>query len=193
MVASTTDVSVASNALVMIGSSPISSFSDSDTGAIVAGNVFDDVAEDLLASYPWTFAKKQGLALSRLVAAPESTYSAAYQLTSDVLNLRTVLVNDGPINYEVFGDQVYCDAGVSDTVIPIYTYYAPVNTWSPSFRMFCQLTLAAIFASSVAMKADISVAYQNQAEIAGRKARNMDAQSETSSRLRVSRFTSNRR
>ena len=56
MAGANTKVAIASNALQLIGSSAIASFGDDDAGAVVANNIFDDIAEELLALYPWSFA-----------------------------------------------------------------------------------------------------------------------------------------
>lgn len=193
MAGADTNIAVASNALQLIGSNPISSFADADSGAVVANNIFDDIAESLISSYPWTFAKKQSDALNLLAAVPETKWTAAYQLPSDLLSLRTIMVNGSPIDYEVFGDQVYCDAAAIDSVFAIYTHYADVSVWPPSFRLYMVYTLASLFAMSVAMKPDISAGFNDMAEMQGRKARTLDAQSQTSEKVRTNRFITNRR
>ena len=44
----TTKVDICARALVMIGASPISSFSDGSTEALVASNVYEDIVQSLL-------------------------------------------------------------------------------------------------------------------------------------------------
>ena len=44
----TTKVDICARALVMIGASPISSFSDGSTEALVASNVYEDIVQSSL-------------------------------------------------------------------------------------------------------------------------------------------------
>ena len=191
--ASDTDIAIASNALVMIGSQPISSFSDDDGGAVVANEIYEDVVEELLAEKDWTFAKKMSNSLSSLAATPEVLWDAAYQLPSDLIDVRTVLVGDSVVDYEVYGDQIFLDAGITEVVTAIYTYRAPENTWAPWFRLYAEFTLASCFAGSVAMKSDLAEMYQQKAAQQGAKARKRDSQRQTARKVRTTRFLSNRR
>ena len=63
----TTSIDICARALVMIGASPISSFSDGSTEALVASNVYTDVTEASLTRHRWRFATTQGsLSLHRI-------------------------------------------------------------------------------------------------------------------------------
>ena len=55
----TTKVDICSRALVMIGASPISSFTDGSTEALVASNVYEDIVESSLTRHRWKFATNQ--------------------------------------------------------------------------------------------------------------------------------------
>ena len=122
MAGANTKVAIASNALQLIGSSAIASFSDDDAGAVVANNIFDDIAEELLAFYPWSFAKKQSDALSMLTQTPDTLWDRVHQLPSDLLALRRIVVNSKDIDYEVYGDRVFSNAAEADDVYAIYTH-----------------------------------------------------------------------
>ena len=191
--ASDTDVAIASNALVLIGSLPISSFADDNGGAVVANEIYEDIVEELLAEKDWTFAKRMSDPLSRLTAVPEVIWDAAYQLPSDVIDVRTILVGDTVVDYEVFGDQVFLNAGTADIVTAIYTFRAPENTWAPWFRLYVELTLASMFAGAVAMKGDLAKIYEYKANEQGAKARKRDSQRQTARKVKTTRFISNRR
>ena len=84
MAVATTDVAVASMALVLIGDDPISAFDSSTTGAIVAENIYDTVVADILTQHPWRFAVKQ-TDLSHLEATPEALFTDAWQIPTDAL------------------------------------------------------------------------------------------------------------
>tara|TARA_A100000172_G_C3020272_1_gene102866 strand:- start:219 stop:803 length:585 start_codon:yes stop_codon:yes gene_type:complete len=187
------DVSIASNALVLIGSSPISSFDDDDAGAVVAKNIYDEVVEDSLSSYPWRFAVKQSEALSRLSTAPDTIWDAAYQIPTDSLTIRRVTVSDVNITYEVYGDKIFCNAGSTDSVFLNYIYRVTEASWPPYFRMAVQMRLASIFALSVIQKPDIAGAWADRADTQMRKARNIDAQNDTIPSISTSRIINVRR
>lgn len=188
-----TDIAIASNALVLIGASPIASFDDGDAGAIVAKNIYSEIVEDALTSHPWRFTIKQSDQLSRLSAAPNSIWSAQYQIPSDCLVVRRVLVNDSDLAYEVYEDKILCNAGETSEVYANYIYSTPVNEWPPYFRLAVQLKLASIFAIAVIQKPAISASFEAQADMQMRKARNVDSQIDTVPVIETKRFITVRR
>jgi hypothetical protein len=189
MAGSTSDIAVASTALQLIGHTAISSLAEN----AVANNIYDDVVEALIGGYPWTFAKKQSDVLSRLDATPDTKWDAAYQLPSDLLDVRTAMVNDIPIDYEVYGDQLYCNESSDAEIVVDYTYAAPVAVWTPSFRFVVELKLASLFALAIAMKPSLATAFAEQFEVEHRKAKTQDAQRQTTKKVSTSRFLLNRR
>ncbi len=193
MAGANTKVAIASNALQLIGSSAIASFGDDDAGAVVANNIFDDIAEELLAFYPWSFAKKQSDALSMLTQTPDTLWDRVHQLPSDLLALRRIVVNSKDIDYEVYGDRVFSNAAEADDVYAVYTHYADVTVWPPAFRLFMEYRLATIFATSVAIKADLAGFFLDKAEVQGRIAKSVDAQQDTTQAMTTTRFITVRR
>ena len=55
----TTIVDICARALIMVGASPISSFSDGSTEALVASNIYEDIVEASLCRSRWRFATTQ--------------------------------------------------------------------------------------------------------------------------------------
>tara|TARA_R100001594_G_scaffold115035_1_gene149894 strand:- start:673 stop:1257 length:585 start_codon:yes stop_codon:yes gene_type:complete len=188
-----TNVAIASNSLVLIGASPISSFDDDDAGAVVANNIYDEIVEDSLTSYPWRFAIKQSDALSRLTTAPDAIWTAAYQQPTDVLAVRRVTVSDENIEYEIYGDKIFCNAGSTESVFLNYIYRVTEASWPPYFRVAVQYRLASIFALSVIQKADLAGAWADRADGQMRKARNIDAQNDTIPEISTTRLINVRR
>tara|TARA_R100001443_G_scaffold116113_2_gene135651 strand:- start:444 stop:1028 length:585 start_codon:yes stop_codon:yes gene_type:complete len=188
-----TNISIASNALVLIGASPIASFTDDDAGAIVADNVYDEIIEDCLTSHPWRFAIKQSDALNRLSSTPDTLWDAAYQVPTDSLAVRRVTVNDADITYEVYGDKIFCNAGSTDSVFLNYIYRADEADWPPYFRLGVQYKLAAVFALAVIQKSDLAKSYESKADFQMRKARNVDSQIDTVPTIETKRFITVRR
>ncbi len=192
MAVATTNVAVASMALVLIGDDPISAFDGSTTGAIVADNIYDTVVADLLTQHPWRFAVKQK-DLSHLEATPEALFTDAWQLPEDSLVIRRAIVNGNDITYEIYGDKLFCDVGTTDTLTVNYIFRALEPDWPPYFLYAVQLQLASLFAMSVAGKPDMSADFETKADFALRKARAVDSQSDTTHNIATTRFIDMRR
>ena len=55
-------IQLASNALLLLGHDPISSFTESTAGAQIASNLYETTYESLLTQHRWRFASKQAIA-----------------------------------------------------------------------------------------------------------------------------------
>ena len=86
MASGDTKLSICSDALIMLGASPLSSFSDGTDEAQVADRLYDDVRDTLLMQYPysWTLKKVQ---LAQLLDTPINEWKYKYQLPGDRLGL----------------------------------------------------------------------------------------------------------
>ena len=192
MAVATTDVAVASMALVLIGDDPISAFDSSTTGAIVAENIYDTVVADILTQHPWRFAVKQ-TDLSHLEATPEALFTDAWQIPTDALLIRRVIVSGSDITYEIYGDKVFANVDETNTVTANYIFRALEQDWPPYFLFAAQLQLASLFSMSVAGKPDMSQDFETKADFALRKARAIDSQSDTTHNIETTRFIDMRR
>ena len=111
MAAGDTAVSICSDALILIGAKPISSFNDGTDEASVCDRLYPDIRDSTLVMYPWSFATKK-IALSRLLTSPTSVWKYAYQLPGDRL-AGPRAVYDSPAvgahprkEWEIQGDQI---------------------------------------------------------------------------------------
>ena len=77
-------IELCSSALVKLGADGISSFEDGTAEARVAARLYPITRDGMLSAHPWTFATAQA-DLPRLVAAPLSDFSYAFQLPNDFL------------------------------------------------------------------------------------------------------------
>ena len=64
--ASNSSIDICARALILIGAEPITSFSDNTTEALVASNMYEDVARSSLTNCRWRFATDQAQ-LARLM------------------------------------------------------------------------------------------------------------------------------
>ena len=108
-----TDVSICSDALVLLGASPISSFTEGTDAALVCQRLYPDIRDSLLSTYVWSWSLTK-TQLSRLSTAPTNEWQYAYQLPGDMLSgviavFETNGTTERPRRYgwEIYGDELY--------------------------------------------------------------------------------------
>lgn len=92
-----TDVSICSNALLMLGAQPINDLSENSDRARLASNLFPAVRNYVLRRHPWNCAVK------RVVLAPDTDVPAfdwSYQYTLPADYLRTLSVGESGLEIE---------------------------------------------------------------------------------------------
>jgi hypothetical protein len=185
-------IDICSRALILIGAEPITSFDDDTSEALIASNMYEDVARSNLTSTRWRFATNQSV-LNRLSAAPTGRFDAAYQLPSGTLLVHAVTVNDFQIEYNVYGSKVFCDAAAADQLIADYTYRAEEQDWPSYFSICVEYAMAVVFATALARDQSLAALMDQQLQRALAKAKSIDSQQQTTRKLVTSRFITNRR
>ena len=185
-------IDIASRALVLIGAEPITSFDSSSTEALVATNMYEDTVRAMLSTARWRFATEQSV-LNQLSDVPTGRFDIAHQLASNLLVLHGVTVNDNLIEFTVYGDKVFSDTTSSDTLVADFTFRADEVDFPSYFSLALQYSLASIFATSIARDDRLMQLMETKANQLMAKARNIDAQQQTTRKLVTSRFISNRR
>jgi hypothetical protein len=84
MAAGDTGVSICSDALILLGAKPISSFNDGTDESNTCDRLYPDVRDMTLSMYPWSFSYKKA-ALSQLITTPATEWRYEYQLPGDRL------------------------------------------------------------------------------------------------------------
>ena len=190
--AASSPVDVCSRALILIGAEPITSFDDGNNEALIASNMYEDIARSSLVNTRWRFATNQAV-LNRLTDAPTGRFDAAYQLPSGWLMTHTVTVNDTPIEYQTYGTKLFCNETSSAELVLDFTYRADEQNWPSYFTVAVEYELASVFAVGLARDQSLAQLMSQQASIAMVKARNLDAQQQTTRKLTTTRFITNRR
>ena len=185
-------IDICSRALILIGAEPITSFDDDTSEALIASNMYEDVARSNLTSTRWRFATNQSV-LNRLSAAPTGRFDAAYQLPAGTLLVHAVTVNDFQIEYNVYGSKVFCDAAAADQLIADYTYRAEEQDWPSYFSICVEYAMAVVFATALARDQSFAALMDQQLQRAIAKAKSIDSQQQTTRKLVTSRFITNRR
>jgi len=161
-------IKINSNALILLGHTPISSFSDVGSGAQVASNLYETSYVDLLSVHRWRFATKK-VQLARLTAVPDNDFSYQFQLPTDFIML--IKVNETS-NFEIYGDKVYCN---TTTCNIDYIYRVDESFLPPWFTKVLEFYLAAQYAIPVTGNTTRADFYNNMYERKLMKAKNSDS------------------
>ena len=111
MAAGDTSVAICSDALILLGAKPISSFNDGTDEANSCDRLYPDVRDMTLSMYPWSFAYKK-VKLSKLITTPTTEWRYEYQMPGDRLgNPRAVFETSNayarPVKlWEIQGDKL---------------------------------------------------------------------------------------
>jgi len=158
----TTRVSLASNALLLLGHTEIASFTENTTGATLASNLYETSYFSVLTTHRWRFATKKA-DLARKTKTPKNSYEYMFALPSDLL----YLINTDTADYEVYGDSVYTN---SATLSIDYIYKVKEDSLPPYFIKMFEFFLAAQFAlpitGDLAKTAAMEKAYFHQLRLA---------------------------
>ena len=83
MASGDTDVSICSQALLLLGANEITSFSDGTAPSAICNKLYPRVKSQTLGMYPWSFTL-QKTQLGQLTSTPTNVYSKEYQLPTDM-------------------------------------------------------------------------------------------------------------
>jgi len=146
-----TKLSICSDAMMMLGASPISSFSETSDGARIADRLYDDVRDSLILQYPWSWSVKK-VQLARLEAAPLNEWKYKYAMPGDLLGVPQAMFNSSAVgsrpvrDWEVYGTAAYCNY---ETVYIDYQYSVPEALMPPYFLRLLKAACASMFAIPV--------------------------------------------
>jgi hypothetical protein len=157
-----TDVSICSNALLLLGDRPISTLSppeDSDAGTLTA-NLYPQVRDWVLRAHPWNCAVKR-VVLAPDVAPPAFDYTHQFSIPDDWLRTLQCGRRDDPVDYQMEGRKILCDDAA------FYLVYVFKNTVEATFdSMLVQvLTLAMKAALAYPITKSASMAELSLAEL----------------------------
>lgn len=179
-----TKIGMCSNALLLLGDRPISSFSDNTAGAQVMANLYENTYRDLCTAQPWSFARKQ-LQLSQNVTDPVfDSYQYSYNLPNDYL--AAIGLRDGG-EYRIYaGGLLYTNVSPAE-----FEYIARPSegTLPPYFEKLVTDTLAARAASAVTDRTSMIDMMAAQAQDQLLRAMAIDAQNDTNRAIYSSPFT----
>tara|TARA_Y100000385_G_scaffold78762_1_gene80075 strand:+ start:1468 stop:2028 length:561 start_codon:yes stop_codon:yes gene_type:complete len=178
-------IDLISNALILIGDTPINSLTGGSRRETVANNLYDNIVQNELTKHRWGFARRQEQ-MSRLTDVPvnPNQWATIYQLPTDLLFLVTVSPDS---NYQIYGDKVYSNS--DGALFADYIANTPEDEWPVYFAKMIEYALAMDFAASIrdssAARGEMAAAYVN----ASRMARFTDSQQYPTQQVRSNPFT----
>lgn len=103
-----TDVSICSNALLMLGAQPINDLAENNDRARLASNLYPAVRNYVLRRHPWNCAVKR-VALAPDVATPAFDWSFQFTLPSDYMRALSVGESGAEIEFKIESGKLLCD------------------------------------------------------------------------------------
>jgi hypothetical protein len=187
-----TKTDVATQASRLVGGAAISSFTDDTTLEAKAANaLYEPLVRGEMTAYDWSFLLAYHT-LSKDATDPTTVWDSAFDIPAEFLLLRAVLVETLSIPYEVFGSQIFCDATSEDTVVGKGIVRVDEDLWPDYFALGITYRLAANFGGALARDGALVTVMEQKAEFQFRRARKMDASSDTTKSFRTQRLLATR-
>lgn len=182
-------VSICSNALLMLGDNPISSFDENSAKARLAANLYPAVRDAILRAHPWNCCVAR-VQLAPDVATPAFDYAFQFTLPADYVRTLQVGELGAESEYRIEGRRLLCD----DNPLNLRYVFRNENpaTWDDALVDAVTLEMAARMAYPITRSA--SLARDKRAEaIAGLKlAKSVDGQDDSPDTLGDERLLSAR-
>lgn len=170
-----TAVSICSNALILLGQSPIASFTEGTKAAQVASNLYPDLARDFLRGHPWNAAMRR-VRLSPQSSAPAFGWRSSFLLPADCLRVWEVKFGDTDIEHKVEGRAVLANETGVDLV---YISNIPEDQWDSGMVSAMTYKMAGAMAYAVTASAALADGWMSAADRKMREAKAMDGQEGT--------------
>ena len=170
-------IGLCSRALLKIGATPITGFTEGTAEAEMAQALFGPVRDGLLSANAWSFATAQAT-LARLEEVPLADHGSAFRLPADFLRaLSAGTAGRGRgLDYRITRQALHADAR---TVVLTYVFRPPEEEFPPFFDLALIARLAAEFCLPMTENTSRAEALNRIAEQEFRRARLIDAQQDT--------------
>lgn len=155
----TSSVSICSNALIRLGDSPISAFTDPSKRATACANLYPETRDAILRSHPWNCATKR-VVLAPLVDAPAFDYLYQFQLPDDWLRSIQIGQLGCPLKYTIEGQRILANVAALQLV---YIYRnTNEQSWDPALVDVITAAMTAALAYPITQSASMQQAMQAQ-------------------------------
>ena len=153
MASGDTKLSICSDSLIMLGATPLSSFSEGTDAAQICDRLYEDIVDFALGLYPWSFSYKK-VQLAREVDTPATEWKYQYVMPADLIGsgARALFTSPTPgarpVNegWEIFGGKLLTSF---ETVYIDYQYHPSEDIIPTFFVQLLKYWLAWHFAETV--------------------------------------------
>jgi len=161
-----TDIRICSDALLMLGANPISSFTEGTDESNICDRLYPDIKIRTLTMYDWSFSFKK-TQLARLVTTPTNEYKYEYQLPSDIIGRPNAVYDSDDVGapprreYRLMGDKLLTDY---EKVYIDYQYNVPEYSLPHYFVQLLKYQMAWHLAMPITDQVDKSDYWRTIAE-----------------------------
>lgn len=151
MAAGDTKLSICSDALIMLGAAPLSSFAIGTDEAQVADRLYDDVRDTLLMQYAYSWSV-QKVQLAQLASTPINEWKYTYALPGDILGNPKAVFNTSSVGANTVRDFEVYNLGLYTNYESIwidYQFRPEPAIFPPYFVRLLKMALAAEFAEPI--------------------------------------------
>lgn len=139
----TTDISICSAALLMIGDEEINALPGDTRRGKVCANIYEITKEALFQEHPWRFSIGQR-SLAKLVATPLfDEFQNAFQLPSD---FRRLIRTEGDTPFKIYENKIYSN---EDTLNIEYQFIVEEKDFPAYFTRTLELRMAVLLAGAI--------------------------------------------
>lgn len=120
-------LSICSDALLLLGAKPISSFTEGTDESSACDSLYPNIRDQALSIYTWSFSFKK-VQLARLTSTPTNEYKYEYQLPSDRLSAPRAVYNSASVganvitSYKIMGTKLLTN---EEIIYVDYLYSVP--------------------------------------------------------------------
>lgn len=164
-----TNISNASQSLLLLRADTISSFTEGTNEADICNTMYDQHVKHVLSIYPWTFATKKRQ-LTRDSTAPIGEYTYSHIIPAETLLVWALFDNNNvgssPVrDYDIYSDGAAARRIFSNyaTLYADYTFYPDEAAWPAYFTEFFINSFASIIAIPVSGNAELAEYYKQKA------------------------------
>jgi hypothetical protein len=171
-----TDVSICSNALLLLGDNPITDFADGSDRATLASNLWPTVRDDMIRAYTWSSCIKR-VQLTHNNTAPVFGFTYAFNIPGDCLRVLSIEPYEYPLTHKVEGQQILSN------YTPMYLRYLfrnqTVTSWDAGLVDVMTIAMTAAMAYPITKSLDVKAAFEKQLFVKLRGVRAADSQQST--------------
>lgn len=173
--AAATEVSICSNALLMLGGQPINNLTENSDRARLASNLYPAVRNYVLRRHPWNCAVKR-VALAPDTEVPAFDWVFQYTLPSDFMRVLSVGEAGSEVDYKIESGKLLCD--VNPALLRYVWRNENPGTWDDMLVWGMTISMKAVMSYPITQSASLEQVVEDALRDVLRQARAVDGQDE---------------